>query len=252
MKGQSVLVAWGTVHGCPALSSLAVPALSENNSQYGGSYSKDFIQNVSFTSPDYLTKWVKGWQTMVSHLFFFLNIYFYLFIWLHWVLSVACGIQFSDQGLNPGPLHWEFKSQSRNHQGSPSVTCFCKYKHIVLSVICSVVSDSVTPWSVACQAPLSMGFPRQEYWREFPFPSPGDLPDPGIEPRSPALQADSLPTEPPGKPILDYSQRHSLMYHLWLLLLYKDRGEQLWQKPYALKSLKYLLCCPLQKMWIDL
>ena len=45
-----------------------------------------------------------------------------------------------------------------------------------------------------------MRFPRQEYWSSLPFPSPGDLPDPGIEPRSPALQADSLLTEPPGKP----------------------------------------------------
>ena len=53
----------------------------------------------------------------------------------------------------------------------------------------------VTPWTVARQAPLSMGFSRQEYWSGLPFPSPGDLPDPGIEPRSPALQADSLPTE---------------------------------------------------------
>ena len=47
-----------------------------------------------------------------------------------------------------------------------------------------------------------MGFSRQEYWRGLPFPSPGDLPDPGIEPRSPALQADSLSSEPPGKPFL--------------------------------------------------
>ena len=52
-----------------------------------------------------------------------------------------------------------------------------------------------TPWTVACQAPLSVGFSRQEYWSGLPFPSAGDLPDPGIEPRSPALQADSLPTE---------------------------------------------------------
>ena len=57
-----------------------------------------------------------------------------------------------------------------------------------------------TPWTVAHQAPLSIAFSRQEYWRGLPFPSPGDLPDPGIEPRSPALQADSLPTELPGKP----------------------------------------------------
>ena len=52
-----------------------------------------------------------------------------------------------------------------------------------------------TPWTVARQVPLSMGFSRQEYWSRLPFPSPGDLPDPGIEPRSPALQEDSLPTE---------------------------------------------------------
>ena len=45
-----------------------------------------------------------------------------------------------------------------------------------------------------------MRFPRQEYWSELPFPAPGDLPDPGIEPAVPALQADSLPSEPPGKP----------------------------------------------------
>ena len=53
----------------------------------------------------------------------------------------------------------------------------------------------VTPWTVACQAPLSMGFSRQEYWNGLPFPSPRDHPDPGIEDRSPALQADSLLTE---------------------------------------------------------
>ena len=53
--------------------------------------------------------------------------------------------------------------------------------------------------TVAYQAPPSMGFSRQEYWSELPFPSPGDLPDPGIEPRSPALEADALTAEPPGK-----------------------------------------------------
>ena len=56
-----------------------------------------------------------------------------------------------------------------------------------------------TPWTVAYQAPLSMGFSRQEYWSGVPFRSPGDLPDPGIELGSPALQADTLPSEPPGK-----------------------------------------------------
>ena len=59
-----------------------------------------------------------------------------------------------------------------------------------------------TPWIVACQTPMSMGFSRQEYWSGLPFPSPGALPDPGIEPRSPGLQADSLPTELQGEPYL--------------------------------------------------
>ena len=58
----------------------------------------------------------------------------------------------------------------------------------------------VTPWTVAHQAPLSMRFPRQEYWSELPFPSPGDLPDAGIELRSPALAGGFFTIEPPGKP----------------------------------------------------
>ena len=64
----------------------------------------------------------------------------------------------------------------------------------------SCVQLSATPWTVAHQAPLSMGFSRQEYWSVFPFPCPGGLPDPEIKPWSPALQADSLPSELPGKP----------------------------------------------------
>ena len=57
----------------------------------------------------------------------------------------------------------------------------------------------VTPWTAAHQAPLSMKFSMQEYWSGLPFPFPGDLPDPGLEPGSPALQEDSLLSEPPGK-----------------------------------------------------
>ena len=64
----------------------------------------------------------------------------------------------------------------------------------------SVVSDFVTAWTVACQAPLSTEVSRQEYWSGLPFTSPEDLPNPGIKPRSPRLQADSLLSEPPGKP----------------------------------------------------
>ena len=73
------------------------------------------------------------------------------------------------------------------------------YIYIVKSL--SRVRLFAIPWTVAYQAPPSTGFSRQEYWSGLPFPSPGDLPDPGIEPRSPALQADTLTSEPPGKPI---------------------------------------------------
>ena len=64
----------------------------------------------------------------------------------------------------------------------------------------SVMSDSVIPWTVARQAPLSMGFSRQEYWSGLPCPPPGDFPNPGVEPRSPALQSYSVLSEPPGQP----------------------------------------------------
>ena len=63
----------------------------------------------------------------------------------------------------------------------------------------SCVRLFATPWTVAYQASPSMGFSRQEYWSGLPFPSPGGLPDPGIKPGSPALQADTLTSEPPGK-----------------------------------------------------
>ena len=62
----------------------------------------------------------------------------------------------------------------------------------------------VTKWTVAYQASPSMGFSRKEYWSGLPLPSPGDLPDPGIALRSPALRADALPSEPPGKPQYTY------------------------------------------------
>ena len=65
----------------------------------------------------------------------------------------------------------------------------------------SCVQPFVTPWTVACQAPLSMGFSRQEYWSGLPCPPPGDLPDPGAETGSPALQADSLPLSHQVSPI---------------------------------------------------
>ena len=72
--------------------------------------------------------------------------------------------------------------------------------HKVKLTLLSRVGLFATPGTVAHQAPLSMGFSRQEYWSGFPFPSPRDLPNPGVEPGSPALQADALSSEPPGKP----------------------------------------------------
>ena len=69
--------------------------------------------------------------------------------------------------------------------------------------VCESLSHArhfATPWTVACQAPLSMELSRHEYWRGLPFPSPGALPDPRIKPRSPTLHADALPSEPPGNP----------------------------------------------------
>ena len=68
---------------------------------------------------------------------------------------------------------------SDSHQ--PTIAC--------MNVLCSVVSDTATSWTIACQAPLSMGFPRQNCWSRLPFPSPGDLPDPGIKPMSPVSPA---------------------------------------------------------------
>ena len=71
-------------------------------------------------------------------------------------------------------------------------------------ISCSVVSTSVTPWTVAHQGPLSIGFPRQEYWSGLPFLPPGDLPKAGIEPVSPALAGGFFTTELPGKLMFGY------------------------------------------------
>ena len=82
--------------------------------------------------------------------------------------------------------------------GKPT-TVYLKLKIKVKVKLLSHVWLFVTPWTVAYQAPPSMEFSRQEYWSGLPFPSPRDLPDPGIKPRSPALEAKSLPSQPPGR-----------------------------------------------------
>ena len=89
----------------------------------------------------------------------------------------------------------------------------------------------VTPWTVAHQAPLSIGFSRQEYWSGQPFPSLGHLPNPGIKPGSPTLQVDSFPSGPPGKPIKntlwffmsDYAHHHEIQK---ILITKKKHGQQ--------------------------
>ena len=91
-----------------------------------------------------------------------------------------------------------------NSPGVPVPVNVSSLSDHIVSSCCAVLSHLVvsvfaTPWTVACQAPLSRGFPRQEYWTELPFPSLGDLPNPGIEPGSSALQADYLLHETPGK-----------------------------------------------------
>ena len=147
--------------------------------------------------------------------FVFVFLIIYLFTWLHWALVVAlrifsCGIRTLScsmwdlvpwPGVEPGPSalgvrclrHWttgevlRLKSESAGHL---------------------VVSNSfVTPWTVTRQAPLSVEFPRQEYWSRLPFSPLRDLPDPGIElasPLSPALQVDSLPLCHLGSPKMAY------------------------------------------------
>ena len=78
--------------------------------------------------------------------------------------------------------------------------CVC----VCVCVVAQLFLTPCDPLPIARQASLSMGFPRQEYWNGLSFLSPGDLPDPGIEPGSAAFQADSLPSEPPGKPPFKY------------------------------------------------
>ena len=107
--------------------------------------------------------------------------------------------------LNLLPKWERIKSQSLSFYGP-----FISTEHISPCMASEVNSLSrarlfATPWTVARQAPLSTGFSRQEYWSGLPFPSTGDLPNPGIEPMSPAWQARALSSEPPG----------NFHFHVW-------------------------------------
>ena len=81
----------------------------------------------------------------------------------------------------------------------------------------------MTLWTIACQAPLSMGFPRQEYWSGLPFPSPGDLLDPGIQPMSPVWQADSLPLSHPESLHIGHSSLYFTIFYLSYCDLFYDK-----------------------------
>ena len=95
-------------------------------------------------------------------------------------------------------------------------TCFPLLAHVHVCVQSfSRVQLFVTPWTVARQAPLSMGFSRQKYWCGLPFPSPGDLSNSGIESGSPELQADALTSEPPGKRSVGKSAQNEQSYTYW-------------------------------------
>ena len=95
----------------------------------------------------------------------------------------------------------------------------------------------MTVWTVACQTSLSMGFSRQEYWSGLPFPSPGDLPDPGINPGSPALPAGSLPSEPPEKPHDKPRQHIKKQRHLFADKdLYGQKKKDMYSQCYGFSS----------------
>ena len=126
--------------------------------------------------------------------------------WVCWAILQSQEGRCSDEGekvaLSP-PAH----AHLQHPRGPESLHCRCIQTTLKVKVkSLSRVRLLATPWTVARQAPLSVGFSRQEYWSGLPFPSPGDLPDTGIKRRSPVLQEESLPFEPPGAPVKPWRQ----------------------------------------------
>ena len=115
-------------------------------------------------------------------------------------LQIACSVPVWWTNVESVVSEIEMKWKCKNISSFLDI-CVC----VCVCVCVSRVPLFMTPWIVAHQAPLSMEFSRQEYWSRLPFPSPGDLPNPGIEPWSPASQAGSLPFELQGSPRYYYS-----------------------------------------------
>ena len=129
----------------------------------------------------------------------------YCFCCVFWLLATRrVASQLPNQGVSRHPFHWKVKSTA----GPPEKSLKWVFYHSVgVWEGCAVLSHFscvqlfVTSWTAALQAPLSWGFLRQEYWRWLPFPTPGDLPSPGIKPRSPVLADRFFTIKPPGQPL---------------------------------------------------
>ena len=114
-----------------------------------------------------------------------------------------------DPGIEPTSPALEADASASGPPGKPIKDHSC-YQFKKVKVL-SRVQLFETPWTVGYQASPSMGFSRQEYWGGLPFPSPGDLPDPGIEPRCPTLEADDLTYEPPWEPVFGFKSHLSYL-----------------------------------------
>ena len=125
-----------------------------------------------------------------------------LWVWFLALLKFCCAFSSGDGDDGTSSLLW---GVSWSNQGGWSRAAldlkYCLVRACMHAQPLSHVRFFATPWTVARQAPLSMGFPRQKCWNGWPFPPPGDLPDPGIEPISPSSPAGRFfTTEPPGEP----------------------------------------------------
>ena len=162
--------------------------------------------------PALLGRGVKGERQMhADRSIIFITLWMKHLKWVNWSNPLAKGtyVLLETHMHVCHPVLW-------NHAECQATWCECV---CVCACVCVLVTQScltlfVTWWTVTCQAPLSMEFSRQGYWSGLPFTPPGDLPDPGIELESLAWQADSLPSEPPGKPTLLAKGR--VWYQAWV------------------------------------